>query len=54
VLHFIAVEINWSTVLLGLGAFLAGAGSVLSGVAALKVARKEEDEATKISDLPDK
>lgn len=34
-------EIPWA----GIGAFMAGAGSVLSGYAALKIARREKEPA---------
>jgi hypothetical protein len=34
--------VTWSGVFVGLGAFLAGVGSVLSGMAALRAARKKQ------------
>ena len=39
-IYLLGVEVDWGRVFVGLGAFLAGAGSVLSGIAALKAARK--------------
>ena len=38
------LAVTWSAVFIGLGAFLAGVGSVLSGMAALRMARKEKGD----------
>jgi hypothetical protein len=43
----LALEVTWTSVLVGLGAVMAGAGSVLSGIAALRTASKAPEKEVK-------